>query len=153
MKPSWMTWIGSYIVKSLRFLVAKLNHLAKKYANLASTFLARLARSCTKSCTYISCKCYTKHEAFLARSKKSCNDLARKITAKIIFLQDFDQILQQNTLAIFLARSLQDLLATSCKCKICKICARFDARSCKFCKRNTCKTLKPASFYNIEKHV
>ena len=53
-------------------------------------FLARLARSCT--------------EAFL---EKSCKNLARKI-CKISFLQDFDQILQENYLQIFSCKTLQD---------------------------------------------
>ena len=41
-------------------------------------------------------------------------NLARKI-CKIIFLQDFDQILQENYLTIFLGIFLQDFLAISCK--------------------------------------
>ena len=34
----------------------------------------------------------TKNEAFLARYKKSCKNIAKNIH-KVIFLQDFDQIL------------------------------------------------------------
>ena len=55
----------------------------KKYPNLASIFLARLARSCTKSC-----KCCTKNEAFLARYEKVCKNLARKICKINFLLQD-----------------------------------------------------------------
>ena len=90
-----------------------------------------LARSCTKSC-----KSCTKNEAFLAR--KIC---------KIIFMQDFDQILQENYLTIFsckiLARFfisckksfiLSERLARFC-IRSCKSCIR----SCKSCKKNTCK--------------
>ena len=32
----------------------------KKYTSLTSIFLPRLARSCIKSCTYISCKSFSK---------------------------------------------------------------------------------------------
>ena len=78
------------------------------YQNLASIFLARLARSCTKSC-----KSCTKQEAFLARYEKSCKNLARKI-CKIIFLQDFDQILQENYLTIFSYKILARFFV-SCK--------------------------------------
>ena len=68
------------------------------------TFFARLARSCTKLC-----KCCAKNETFLARSKKSCKNLTRK-KCKTIFLQDLIKILQENHLAIFPARFLQDIL-------------------------------------------
>ena len=57
---------------------------------IPSIFLARLARSCTKS--YKSC---TKNEAFVARYEKSCNNPTTKIR-KTILLQDFHQILQEN---------------------------------------------------------
>ena len=63
-------------------------------------FFARLARSCTKSCE--SC---TKNEAFLARYEESWKNLARKICS-IIFLRDFDQILQEIYLTVFLARKV-----------------------------------------------
>ena len=52
------------------------------------------------SILHISCKCCTKNEAFLARYKKSCKNLARK-NCKIIFLQDIIKILQDNYLAKF----------------------------------------------------
>ena len=60
-------------------------------ASIASSFLARLARSCTKSCTYLA-SLALKMKLFL-QDKKSCNNLARK-NCKKFFLQDFDQILQ-----------------------------------------------------------
>ena len=71
--------------------------MQENYANLASIFLARIARSCTKSCI--------KNEAFLAKYK----NLARK-NFKIIFLQDLIKILQENYLAFYLAIFLQDFL-------------------------------------------
>ena len=80
----------------------------KKYSYLASTFLARLARSCTKSC-----KSCTKNEAFLARYKMSCKNLARKF-CKIIFLQDLDHILQENYFTIFSCKILARFFV-SCK--------------------------------------
>ena len=62
---------------------------------------------------HISCKSCTKNEAFLARYEKSCKNLARKI-CKIIFLQDFDQILQENYLTIFSCKILARFFI-SCK--------------------------------------
>ena len=84
------------------------NRLARIYPNLASIFLARLARSCTKSC-----KSCTKNEAFPARYEKSCKNLARKI-CKIIFLQDLIKILQKPYLANFSCKVLARFF-TSCK--------------------------------------
>ena len=80
----------------------------KKYSDFASIFLARLARSCTKSC-----KSCTKNETFLARYEKSCKNLARKF-CKIIFLQDFDHTLQENYLTILSCKILARIFV-SCK--------------------------------------
>ena len=98
----------------------------KKYPNFASIFLARLARSCTKSC-----KSCTKNEAFLARYKLSC-----KKKCEIIFLQDLIEVLQENCLAIFSCK-----IFISCKKSFIFSArlTRFSARSCKSCKKNTCK--------------
>ena len=81
----------------------------KKYANLASIFLVRLARSCTKSC-----KSWAKNEAFLARYKNLTKTLQEN-RFKIIFFQNFDHILQENYLTIFLARFLQDFVCSARK--------------------------------------
>ena len=62
---------------------------------------------------HISCKSCTKNEAFLAKHKKSCKNLARKI-CKIIFLQELDQILQENYLTTFSCKILARFLI-SCK--------------------------------------
>ena len=107
----------------------------------------RLAKVC-KSCKYFSCKtCQTLHqnEAFLARSKKTCTDLARKIEQDN-FLARFDQILQE--MYVSCSVFLQDQCNIFCflqeklhlKCKTFMILARFSARSYKSCKKNTCKT-------------
>ena len=79
----------------------------KKYANLASIFLASLARSFAQFCTYHA-SLALKIKAFLARYKISCKVVARK-KFKIILLQDLIKILQENFFAIL----------------SCKIIARF----------------------------
>ena len=93
------------ILKIARFIPSK-NRLARNnYVNLASIFLAR---SYTKSC-----KSCTKNEAFLARYQKSCKNLARQ-SCNIIFLQDFDLILQDNYLTIISYKILAKFFV-SCK--------------------------------------
>ena len=97
----------AYYTRWFNVLPSK-NGLARNMQFLQVFFLARLARSCTKSC-----KSCTKNEAFLARYEKSCKNLARKF-CKIIFLQDFDHILQQNYFTIFSCKILARFFI-SCK--------------------------------------
>ena len=102
--------------------------------DLASIFLARFARSCTKSC-----KSCTKNEAFLARYEKSSKTLARKI-CKIIILQGLIKILQENYPATFSCKILARFFISCKKSFIFSVrLARFRARSCKSCKKETCK--------------
>ena len=78
----------------------------KKYANLAGDFLAGLVRSCTDfACLALKMK-------LSCKILQSCKNLTRK-NCKIIFLQDFDQILQVRIL--FLAKFLQLRSFISCK--------------------------------------
>ena len=113
------------------------------------TVLQEICKSCKyfscKTCKilhyilHISCNSCTKNEAFLARYKTFCKNLARK-NCKIVFLQDLIKILQENYLANFSCK----ILARFCiSCKKSFIfnarLARFIARSCKSCKKNTCK--------------
>ena len=95
-------------------------------------FLARLARSCTKSCKYC-----TKNEAFLARYIKSCN-LARILQekCKVIFLQDLIKLLQENYLANFSFKTLARFFISCKKSFIFSArLARFSARSCSLARR------------------
>ena len=76
----------------------------KKCTNLASIFLARLARFSAKSC-----KSCTKNKAFLAicNTYKTLQESCKKKFQEI-FLHDLDHMLQENYLTIFLARLLQN---------------------------------------------
>ena len=79
------------------------------------------------------------NEAFLTRYKKSCKNLARK-NCKIIFLQDLIKILQENYLANFSCKVLARFFISYKKSFIFSAkLARFSARSCNSCKKNTCK--------------
>ena len=90
------------------------NCLARNMQILQAFFLQDLARFCIKSC-----KSSTNNEAFLARYKKTCKNLIRK-NFKIIFLQDFDHILQRNY--VFPQDS----------CKLCKNSFIFSARLARY---------------------
>ena len=78
------------------------------------------ARSCTESCTYLASLALKNiNEAFLARYKNSLKNLASKV-CKIIFLQEFHQILQETYLTIFSCKNklLQENYLANISCKI-----------------------------------
>ena len=80
-----------------------------------------------------------KMKLFLSRYEKSCKNLARKF-CKIVFLQEFDHILQENYLTNFSCKFLARFFVSCKKSFIFSArLARFSARSCKSCKKNTCK--------------
>ena len=111
---------------SAKFLPSK-NHLARNIHILQVFFLQDLAQNLASLAL--------KMKFFLQDMK----NLARKI-CKIIFLQDFDQILQENYLTIFSCKILARFFISCKKSFIFSArLARFSARSCKSCKKNTCK--------------
>ena len=79
-----------------------------QYENLIVSIF--LARSCTKSCTYLASLALKMTEAFLARY--SLENLIRILQEKIkiISLQNFNQILQENYLTIFSSKTLEIFL-------------------------------------------
>ena len=84
----------------------------------------------------ISCKSGGKNEAFLARYKKSCKIFARKDSKN--FLARFDNNLATKLSCNFVLQDFCNVF-TSCK-KSFILSARLNARFCKFCRKNTCKT-------------
>ena len=82
---------------------------------------------------HISCKSCTKNEAFLQDIKNLARILQEKLQDN--FLARFWSNLARKLFYIFLAKILQDFYILQEKLyfyyKNCKICARFNARSCK----------------------
>ena len=118
------------------------NHLARKMQVLQGFFLEALNLTSLAQ----------KMKLFLQELKNLTlilKELARK-NCKIIFLQDMIKMLQENYLAIFLASSCKISARFFNSCKKSFIfnarLARSSARSCKSCKRNSCKFLQDLHF-------
>ena len=90
-----------HILKPSRLLYGPVKTVLQEICKSCKFFLARFCKSCTKN------------EAFLARYKRSCKNLARK-NCKIVFLQDLIKLLQENYLVKFSCKILARVFV-SCK--------------------------------------